>query len=35
VDEARKIVYDEILDEKDIPEMTIVQFVHEGRYTNR
>jgi hypothetical protein len=27
-------VYDEILDEHDLAEKTIVQFVHEGRYKN-
>jgi hypothetical protein len=25
------LVYDEILDKHDLPEKTIVQFVHEGR----
>jgi hypothetical protein len=34
VDEAGKLVYDEILDEQDLPEKTIVQFAHEGRYEN-
>jgi hypothetical protein len=34
VDEDGKLVYDEILDEHDLPKKTIVQFVHEGRYKN-
>jgi hypothetical protein len=34
VDKVGKLVYDEILDEHDLPEKTIVQFAHERRYEN-
>jgi hypothetical protein len=34
MDEAGKLVYDEILNEQDLSEKIIVQFVHEGRYKN-
>jgi hypothetical protein len=34
VDEDGKLVYDEIIDEHDLPEKTIIHFAHEGRYKN-
>jgi hypothetical protein len=34
MNEAGKLVYDEILDKQDLPEKAIVQFAFEGRYKN-